>query len=275
MRNYNTEYSLRNIALVFIVAALASCQVLEPTGYRVTTQNVPLLEEGGEVQAHGACGFNHVEGVFAISPINHVGIIGSSYINIDGGKTEEIGLGGYHKFENGFLIEGYASVGRSHFSAVSDVLGDGNLDISSDYRTRSTNDFKYSNRSIQLNFGYLREFGNFSISTKLTRANYDFYIYSKEVYSEGLMENPHVVESYLYNSFDNKRYNLLTVAPTYSYKQGLFYFQTQLVFANFIGSEKPFEPSGKFVPKAIWSTSIGLDIKTREWLKERKTSRTM
>jgi hypothetical protein len=235
----------------------------------MTTQNIPLLEEAGEVQAHGAAGFNHVEGVFAISPINHVGIIGSSYVNSTRGKTDEIGLGFYYKFKNNFLIESYATIGRSAYSAISDIEGDG-TDFFVDYRTRTTNDFKYSARSVQLNVGYLRNRVAFSLSTKLTKANYDYYMYSKEVYSEGLMENQHVVESYFFNSFENKQFNALTIAPTFSFKQGLFYFQTQLVFTNFIGNEIPNEPNGRFIPKAIWSTSIGLDIKTKEWFKELK-----
>lgn len=274
MRNNYPPFTLRLIGLVCLVSFLTSCGVLEPTGYRMTTQNIPLLQEAGEVQVHGALGLNHIEGVFAVSPVNHVGIIGSSYVNSTLGKTDEIGLGLYYKFKNNFLIESYATMGRSDFSAISDVRGDGN-DIFLDYRTRTTNDFKYSARSVQLNVGYLRNRLAFSVSTKFTRANYDYYMYSREQYSEGLMENPHVVESYFYNSFENKQFNALTFAPTFSFKQGLLYFQTQLVFTNFIGNERPYEPNGKFVPKAIWSTSIGFDIKTKEWFKDFKSRKAL
>jgi hypothetical protein len=274
MRNYYPLIAIRLIGFVSLVSVLASCEVLEPTGYRLTTQNIPLLEEAGEVQAHGAVGLNHVEGVFAVSPINHIGFIGSSYVNSTRGKTDEIGLGFYYKFKNNLLIESYATIGRSGYAAISDIEGDG-TNFFVDYRTRTTNDFKYSTRSVQLNLGYLRNRGAFSISTKFTRANYDYYMYSKEVYSEGLIENHHVVESYFYNSFENKQFTAVTVAPTYSFKQGLFYFQTQLVFTNFIGNEKPYEPNGRFIPKAIWSTSIGLDIKTKEWLQGLKEGRAL
>ncbi|MFM1998879.1 MAG: hypothetical protein RL204_826 [Bacteroidota bacterium] len=274
MRNYYLLFTIRLIGLVGFISLLTGCEVLEPTGYRMTTQNIPLLEEAGEVQVHGALGLNHVEGIFAVSPINHVGIIGSRYANSTRGKTDEIGLGLYYKFKNNFLLESYATIGRSDFSAMSDIEGDG-TDFFVDYRTRTTNDFKYSARSVQLNLGYIIDRGAFSVSTKFTRANYDYYMYSKEVYSEGLMENPHVVESYFFNSFENKQFHALTIAPTFSFKQGLFYFQTQLVFTNFIGNEKPYEPNGRFIPKAIWSTSVGIDIKTKEWFKELKAKPTL
>lgn len=236
------------------------CAGVSPIGYRVTTQNVPMLEESGEVQAHAGMGFNHSEFIGACSPAKHLGIIASSY-GSSLGISNEYGVGTYFTFKNGLKLEAYASAGKAYYADETSresyglATGSGRMTY-----THSLVDFAYTKRNLQVNAGFKKRHSTISLSAKWTRAYYDHYKYLSESHSRESWNIPLRLDSYFYNSLENTNFNLLAIAPTYSYRGNFFFFQTQLVITQFVGQKRPFDPYYNFYSGIMLSTTLGFDI---------------
>ena len=249
-----------NVSIVALLVLLEGCAGVQPIGYRVTTQNVPMLEEAGEVQGHMALGLNHSELIGAISPIKHIGVISSIYSNELGSSTE-YGIGPYYAFRNGLRIEAYASAGRAYYfeedgkERYGIATGSGRMTYH-----HSMVDFAYNKKNLQLNVGLKTDFGTFALSGKWTRAYYDHYTYLSETYSRETWSTPLRMNTYFYNSFGKTNYDLASLAFTYSYKAKWFYCQTQCSLTTFVGGKMPFEPHSEFYRPILISTSVGIDL---------------
>jgi hypothetical protein len=260
MKTTSCNLILFNVSIVVLLVLLQGCGGVQPIGYRVTTQNVPMLEEAGEVQGHVALGINHTELIGAISPIKHIGVISSIYSNELGSSTE-YGIGPYYTFRNGLKVEAYASAGRAYYfdeygiERYGIATGSGRMTYH-----HSMVDFAYTKKNLQLNVGLKTDYGTFALSGKWTRAYYDHYTYLSENYSRETWSTPLRMNTYFYNSFGKTSYDLASLALTYSYKGKWIFYQTQCSLTTFVGGKMPFEPHSEFYRPILISTSVGFDI---------------
>jgi hypothetical protein len=96
---------------------LASCSIQEP-GYLTTTPNIPGLSQKGESRCMGAMGIHHMEFQVAVSPLQHVVMLGNVYKSTENSYSFEGGLGGYIKPMPSTVIEAHALYSNANIDAV-------------------------------------------------------------------------------------------------------------------------------------------------------------
>lgn len=247
--------------MLCLVGALTGCHVFDPKGYRVTTQHTPLLSEAGQTKAQAALGANHIEVMGAISPLKHVGIVGSTYAN-DKGKTREFGIGGYHTWGYGFIAEGYLLYGESWYTDHKDVTKT-DYPTTREAQVRYIDDlsFDYKKRGIQLNLGYMTKKVKFALGVNLQMVDYNHYTYRTQTWrKEDYLHQNFYLSSDITYSVDHSRFYVLSVAPTIQFTLKDFIIQNQLNLSGFIGNSSAIPIKDKFIRPAMFSTMIGLNI---------------
>lgn len=172
------------VGVISLIIALASCSYYQPVAYDITTPNVPLLESPGDFQGMGAIGINHVEGQLAVSPVNHVALMGNFYAGIGDMKSNSFGIGTYYRLNSRFLFELYALSGKASNSREVSVTRSP-LFSSNNYKDDHFLDNNYLYEKLQLNVGFnWNERGTYFFSSGFTRTRNHHYDYTKNEYSD-------------------------------------------------------------------------------------------
>jgi hypothetical protein len=249
------NYLLGFICLSF---AFTSCDLYQPIAYNVTTPNVPLLESVGDVQAMGAVGANHLELHGAVSPFNHVSLMGNFYAGVGRQQSSCFGIGTYYRLNRRFLFELYALTGKAvnndDYEAEFTPLFSSN-----NYRNEHVVRNNYLYNSLQLNVGFnWNERGTYFFSSRFTRTFKHHYDYTLHEYSDqgssawSLLET---TENHFRGSLDVMDFSL-----GYAWRMGKLKCQYQVTAFVGIGELTPEERAMLYYRPLMGSLTLGWEF---------------
>lgn len=264
------------VGIISLCISFASCNYYQPVAYDITTPNIPLLESPGDCQGMVAVGTNHTEIQAAVSPLNHVSLMGNIYAGAFKQKSNSFGIGTYYRLNNRFLFELYALTGlQSNSRSVTQTRSP--LFSSTSYKEIHKLDNRYSYEKLQLNVGFhWNDRGTYIFSSGFTRTRNHSYDYTMDEYSRD------DYDPWLFNNSTEHHFNgsmdMMDFSLGYSWHIGELKCQYQVTAFVGIGEMSKEEREMLYYRPVMGSIMLGWEfdnIKRRQAAQTVKSKKTL